>query len=94
MNYILVTGQNCVTSYIGPLATRLFQARVMRSGLSLHVKTKGVLRHSRYSPTKILEFAGAITGKTYGPRQYQQAIADLDSWIAKTSSTIPVIRRP
>jgi hypothetical protein len=82
------------TTFVGPDATRLFQAGVLRSAIDLYVKT-GLQANRAYTPANMLRAAGSITGKAYKRRQLPQASADLTTWIDAMKAALPVQdRRP
>lgn len=76
------------TSYVGQDATRVFQAKVVRSALK---SAKIGLRMNRQmTPTALLRTAGNITGQTFKRGQYDAAIEALTEWIEKASLPLVV----
>jgi hypothetical protein len=67
--------------FSGPAGVNTYRAIVVKHGLKLYAKT-GMKPNRAYTPTAMLATAGQITGKTYKRGAYQEAIADLEAWIA------------
>ena len=79
-----------VTSYVGPDATLLFRARTIRSGLKAWHKHKMLLTRNM-TVTKLLSYAGNVTGKKYKKTEVEQAIVDLDVWILNMAAALPMV---
>lgn len=61
-----------------PAAFDRFRAIVIKSALSIHIRTNGQMRANRaYTPTRVLAAAGEITGKKYKRGQQQAAHDDI-----------------
>jgi hypothetical protein len=79
------------TSYVGPDATRLFQALAVRQGLKA---CKIGLRVSRAAtPTRLFALTKSFTGKAYKRGDYDGAIADLTVWIDAMNAAMPVVEQ-
>ena len=71
------------TTYVGALATKLFQAMSLRACLASPVGT--------FSTTRLLTVAQAFTGHHYAPQERLRAIHELDDWIAGMELVVPVL---
>lgn len=87
-SYITVKNDE-VTSFIGPDATHLFQAkcivmsfRAIKNGFRL---TRGA------TPTRMFKLASQYTGQKYKRGEYDRAMADMQVWISAMESALPVI---
>jgi hypothetical protein len=71
-------------------AVRLYQARVVRTGL--RACRRGFRLNRSYTPTNCLRSATTFTGKSYGRgnKALDQAIEDLSQWISACESSMPV----
>jgi hypothetical protein len=88
-SYLVTNDQGKVTSYIGPDATQLFRARMIRHGLIGWQKFK--MKPSRgVTVTRMLEAAGKYTGKKYKTTQVTEAIDDMDVWVKTMLIALPV----
>ncbi len=87
---ITVSKSGAATSFVGPDATELFRAVVLKSGIGL--LQKGIQPTRGLTLTKALAMVERYTGKKYKRTQSDQAIADLVVWIETMKSAIPVIR--
>lgn len=70
-------------------AVSLYAAITLRSGLRMYAKS-GMKLSRNYTPSVMLAAAKEFTGKEYKRGQYQQAIEDLDTWIATMKAALPV----
>lgn len=82
--------EGVATCYVGPDATNLFRARVLRIGLNGWIKfkmqpTRGV------NITRMLKMVTEYTGKTYKKNQCEQAVADMDTWIHTMAAAMPLV---
>lgn len=68
------------TTYVGALATKLYQATQLRCALAAFVGPA--------SARRLLVVAQAFTGRRYTDRL--EAIADLDQWIAGMELVVPI----
>ena len=88
-SYLVTNDQGNVTSYIGPDATQLFRARMIRHGLIGWQKFK--MKPSRgVTVTRMLDAAGKYTGKKYKTREIAQAIDDMDVSVKTMLIALPV----
>lgn len=79
------------TKYVGPIATDLYRAKVVRGALKMHVRTGGAFRLTRAaSPARLLKLATEYTGKVYKRGRQAEALADMDAYIAAAEAEIPV----
>lgn len=80
------------TTLVGRDATMLFAAVTLRTALRLYARTR--MKASRaYTPRAMLSSASTYTGKTYkrcDVATYEDAISDLDVWIATMKAALPV----
>jgi len=79
-----------VTSYVGPEATEAFRAISIGSALKFYAKT-GMKVNRAYTPTRMLQVASSMTGKTYKRGQYAQAGDDLINWANAIKASLPVV---
>lgn len=93
-SYVKVDAQNKVTSYVGPDATALAQAVIVRAALRLW--QSGIKPARGVNKTDTLKMASKFTGKKYGggPKNLDQAIADMDSWVVTMRAAMPVVKEP
>jgi hypothetical protein len=75
-----------MTVFVGPNGVQTYRALAIKHGLALYAKT-GLKPNSAYTPEAMLYAAGEITGKTFKRRQYAEAIAALDEWLAVNGTT-------
>ena len=88
-SYLVTNDRGDVTSYIGPDATQLFRARMVRHGLIGWQKFK--MKPSRgVTVTRMLAAAGQYTGKKYKNTQVAEAIDDMDVWVKTMLAALPV----
>jgi len=71
------------TTYVGALATKLYQAMCVRACLASPV--------GAFSNRKLLTVAQAITGRRYGAEDRHRALHDLDDWITTYELLVPVL---
>lgn len=81
---------NTGTSFVGPDATRLYRANVIRQSISFHKKT-GMIPTRGMTITKLFALATGITGKPYKRGDHDKAYADLTTWINTMIAALPVI---
>ena len=77
------------TTFVGPDATNLYRAAMLKSAMGLYLKT-GIKVNRMYTPTAMLATAGAITGKRYKRGQMADAVADLSVAIEAMRAAVPV----
>jgi len=78
------------TMFAGPDAVSLFRAITLRAALRLYART-GIKTTRGAGPKVMLTIAKEYTGKTYkGTAKFDDAIADLDTWIATMKAAMPV----
>ena len=88
-SYLVTNDRGDVTTYIGPDATQLFRARMVRHGLIGWQKFK--MKPSRgVTVTRMLDAASGYTGQKYTTKQVSQAIDDMDVWIKTMLTALPV----
>lgn len=81
-----------VVSYVGPDATALYQAIILKGSLNLWIGTG--MRPTRHAtPLLMLGIAARITGKKYktSRKGARKAVVDLEIWIAAMKTAIPVV---
>jgi hypothetical protein len=78
-------------SFVGPDATKLFQAITLRSSLSLYAKC-GMIPTRGVTITRMLALTKTFTGKTYkrGREGAAAAAADMQVWIDAAKASMPV----
>ena len=67
-------------SFSGVRGVTTFQAITLKSALAMFAK-HGMRINRMWTPRKMMALAAHITGKTFKARDYNGAIAALDSWI-------------
>lgn len=82
--------QGRFTAAIGPDATRLFAATVLKSAIGL--LQKGITPTRGLTMTRALAKVTEYTGQRYKRTGAELALADLQAWIDTARSTIPVER--
>jgi hypothetical protein len=87
-SYITVKNDQ-ITSYIGPDATHLFQARTLV--ISLKALQKGFTLTRGATPTRMLALASTFTDKKYKRGEYDRAINDVQIWINTMECALPII---
>jgi hypothetical protein len=75
-----------MVTFEGKQGVQTYRAIALKHGLALFVKT-GMRPNSAWTPSAMLRTAGEITGRTYKRGRYQEAITDLESWIATNGTT-------
>lgn len=83
--------ENQFTSYVGPDATHLFRAKMLRSAIKLHHKT-GMIPIRGVTITKMFAIAKQYTGQNYKRGEHERAISDLTVWIETMLSALPIIK--
>lgn len=78
------------TTFVGPDATNLYRAAVIRSALRL--LTQGIKPTRGATMTGTLKLVQGYTGKTYKRTEAERAMADLTVWIETMKSALPVDR--
>ena len=88
-SYLVTNDRGDITTYIGPDATQLFRARMVRHGLIGWQKFK--MKPSRgVTVTRMLDAASGYTGQKYTTKQVSQDIDDMDVWIKTMLTELPV----
>ena len=88
-SYLVTNDRGDITTYIGPDATQLFRARMVRHGLIGWQKFK--MKPSRgVTVTRMLDAASQYTGKKYKTTQVAEAIDDMDVWVKTMLAALPV----
>lgn len=80
-----------VTAYIGPDATHLFAAVVLRNAIGLWIKIRMVPTRG-VTITSMLKRTTEYTHKPYTPRTAQVAVDDLTVWIDAMRAALPVVQ--
>ena len=91
-SYITVKNKgkkSTITSYVGPDATHLFQARTLV--ISLKALQKGFMLTRGATPTRMLSLATSFTGKKYKRGQYDEAINDVQIWVNTMECALPIL---
>ena len=88
-SYVTTSPLGQITSFVGPNATQLFRARVLKNALQLHAKC-GIIPSRGITITKMLTLATTYTKKPYRRGQSTQAIEDLNAYCAALEASLPV----
>lgn len=88
-SYIVFSKNGEARSYVGRDATEYYRAKVLLSGLGL-VK-KGIRINKYATPTKLLSMASTYSGKKYKRQQYDEAIADVTTWVMNMALALPMV---
>lgn len=70
-----------MTSFSGENGVKTFKAIALKNGLKLYART-GMKPNRAWTPSAMLQAAGALTGKVFKRGQYDAAIAALDEWLS------------
>ena len=76
-------------SFVGPDATNLLRATMLRSSIKLH-RDCGMIPTRGVTITKMFAMAKGYTGKSYKRGAHNAAIADLTVWIETMKSALPI----
>jgi hypothetical protein len=79
------------TTFAGPDAVRLYQARAISAALRLYAKT-GMKPNRAWTPSAMLKAATDITGNAYKRGQYLTAADDVKQWADTMAAALPIIR--
>lgn len=90
-NSHLVVTENKIRAYVGPDATNLFRAKVLKTSLMGYAKFK-MLPTRGVSAANMLTMATQYTGKTYKRGQYEIAAADIAKWCETMTAALPVVQ--
>ena len=77
------------TTFAGPDAMKLFKAITLRSAIRMHQRS-GMIPTRGVTITKMFALAGEFTAKRYKRGEHEQALADLDVWIATMKAAMPI----
>jgi hypothetical protein len=77
-------------SYVGPDATLLFRAKVIKGGIQMWQKCKMIPTRG-VTISKLLKMASELTGNKYKntDADYTRAMEELDNWILTMQTAIP-----
>ena len=79
--------------FIGPDATNLFRAVMLRASIKLYAET-GMKPTRGVGMRQMLDMASGYSGKLYkGKADLARAAADLDIWINAMKSALPTVER-
>ena len=67
--------------FSGPEGVATVRAIAIKHAIKFYART-GMKVNRAYTPTAMLKAAASITGKAYKRGQFDQAVADLELWIA------------
>ena len=79
------------TCFVGPDATNLVRARVLKSGLIMWTKYKMIPTRG-ITITRMLTIATEYTGKSYKRTEANRAVDELQSWIAAMECSMPIVK--
>ncbi len=90
-SHVEIDAQGRATSFVGPDATKLAAAIILRSAIKLWAKS-GIIPTRGVTISKMLSLASNYTGKTYraGKAGAAKAQSDLTIWIDAMQAAIPV----
>ena len=91
-SYLVKDTTGMVSAYVGPDATLLASARVLRSSIKLY-KASRVIPFRGMTITKMLGAASRITMKPYKRSEIDRAIDDLGIWINNMVLALPTETR-
>jgi hypothetical protein len=87
-SYIVLGKDGKISAYVGPDATNLVRAKLLK--ISLGMYAVGLIPTRGMTITKALKMATSYTGKPYKHSQWQKAQADLEVWIREMQAALPV----
>lgn len=76
-------------TFVGPDATNLFRAAILKVSLDLYGKTKIVPTRGVTGPS-MLRMATEYTGHTYKRGAYAEAAKDVADWVQTMKAAMPV----
>jgi len=88
-SYVETIGEGGI-AFVGPDATELYRAMMLRHGLRL--LAGGIKLSHGVTLTRALAQVKRYTGQTYKRTEAARAIADLAVWIATMQSAMPIKR--
>jgi hypothetical protein len=88
-SFIQTNAQGETVAWVGPDATKLFAATALATALDLYAKHRMQVNRA-YTPSKMLEAAGRLCGKTYRRGQHAEACKDVRLWVATMKAALPV----
>ena len=90
-NSEIVAGEHGTVAFVGPDATHLYRAMVLRSAMGL-LKV-GIAPTRGLSMKKALAMVTVFSGRSYKRTEVDQAVKDLTVWIETMKSALPVVHR-
>lgn len=88
-SYVKIAKSGAGAAFIGPDATALFTAVVLRLALRSYARTKLQMNRG-YTPSRMLAKTTEFTGQKYKRGEYLRAAADLDEWINAMKAALPI----
>ena len=89
-SYLQIDGTGKIVSYCGPEATEAFRAIAIAHALKLYAKC-GMKVNRAYTPTRMLQAASSMTGKTYKRGEYARAGEELQAWADAIKASLPIV---
>jgi hypothetical protein len=86
-SYVKYDKEGHLVGFVGPDATRMFQAMVLRNGLGL--MSKGIKPNRGWTIYGALKTASMFTGKKYKRTEVEKARDDLKLWIDTMKAALP-----
>jgi hypothetical protein len=90
-SYIELDEKGNISAYVGPDATRYFQAKVLCMGL--RARKSGIQLARNYTPKRLFKTATSFTNKPYKITEYDEAIKDLETWLRTMEAALPMVTR-
>ncbi len=78
------------TTFVGPDATKLYQAMTLVSGLRMYAKC-GIIPTRGWPVSRMIALASQFTGKRYKRGEASKAAADVQIWIEAMKTALPII---
>lgn len=78
-------------SFVGHDAVHLFRAVTLKHAILM--LAKGIVPTRGLTSKRALVMAGEYTGMRYKRGQHEEAVRDLDIWIATMRAALPVVER-
>lgn len=88
-SHLVADAKGRVTAYVGPDATALAAAIVLKGALRLYAEHK-IIPTRGMTISKMLARASQYTGKTYRRGGAREAMTDMILWIETMRSALPV----
>lgn len=80
------------TTFAGPDAVALYRATAIQVALRTYARSK-MKMNRHWTPSRMLNAANEITGKTFKRGQYLEAADAVQSWCEAMKAAMPIVHR-